>query len=140
VWPHHVGVIRGGPNSSGEYLVESGNDGHAVRTRYRSLSGVIAFRYVGGESGLAFQKRNYAPQRAQQQRYARRADEQNFGWAGYNAVSMDERSGYLRVAQNWPSRDRRLAGSFGSINLSIFEVSWRINAAAAARQFGPAVF
>jgi len=48
VWPHHVGVIRGGPDSNGEWLVESGNDGHAVRTRYRSLRGAVAFRYVSG--------------------------------------------------------------------------------------------
>lgn len=48
VWPHHVGVIRGGPDGSGQWLVESGNDGNAVRTRYRSLRGAIAFRYVGG--------------------------------------------------------------------------------------------
>lgn len=48
VWPHHVGVIRGGPDGSGQWLVESGNDGNAVRTRYRSIRGAIAFRYVGG--------------------------------------------------------------------------------------------
>ena len=48
VWPHHVGVIRGGPDSSGQWLIESGNDGHAVRTRYRPLRGAIAFRYVNG--------------------------------------------------------------------------------------------
>lgn len=108
VWPHHVGVIRGDPNSSGEYLVESGNDGHAVRTRYRSLRGAIAFRSVGGGSGLAFQEQDYAPRRAQQQRYARRPDTQNFDRAGYNNASMDERSGYLRVAQNWTGRDRRM--------------------------------
>lgn len=48
VWPHHVGVIRGGPDGSGQWLVESGNDGHAVRTRYRSLRRAIAFRYVSG--------------------------------------------------------------------------------------------
>jgi hypothetical protein len=48
VWPHHVGVIRGGPDGNGQWLVESGNDGNAVRTRYRSLRGAIAFRFVGG--------------------------------------------------------------------------------------------
>src|SRR6516164_11850011 len=53
VWAHHVGVIRGGPNSAGEWLVESGNDGHAVRTRYGSLRGAIAFRSVGGGRGVA---------------------------------------------------------------------------------------
>lgn len=42
VWPHHVGVIVGG--SPGRWLVESGNDGGAVRTRARSVAGAIAFR------------------------------------------------------------------------------------------------
>jgi hypothetical protein len=46
VWPHHVGVIRGGPDRTGDWLVESGNDGHAVRTRFRSLRGAIALRYA----------------------------------------------------------------------------------------------
>lgn len=44
VWRHHVGIIRGGPDSAGRWLIESGNDGDAVRMRYRSLNGVIAFR------------------------------------------------------------------------------------------------
>ena len=48
VWPHHVGVIRGGPDSAGNWLVESGNDGHAVRTRFQSLRGAIALRTGGG--------------------------------------------------------------------------------------------
>jgi len=43
VWPHHVGIIRGRARN-GQWLVESGNDGHAVRTRPRSLAGAIAFR------------------------------------------------------------------------------------------------
>jgi hypothetical protein len=42
VWPHHVGRIVG--NQNGHWIVQSGNDGHAVRTRPRSLSGAIAFR------------------------------------------------------------------------------------------------
>jgi hypothetical protein len=42
VWRHHVGKIVGHEN--GQWLVQSGNDGHAVRTRPRSLAGVIAFR------------------------------------------------------------------------------------------------
>jgi hypothetical protein len=46
VWPHHVGEIRGGPDNRGRWLVRSGNDGNAVRTRWRSLFGVIAFRWV----------------------------------------------------------------------------------------------
>lgn|SRR5574337_530284 len=45
VWPHHVGRIVGGPDANGWWLVHSGNDGHAVRTRYRSLRGAIAFRF-----------------------------------------------------------------------------------------------
>jgi hypothetical protein len=45
VWPHHVGLITGqAPN--GQWLVHSGNDGGAVRTRARSLAGVIAFRRI----------------------------------------------------------------------------------------------
>jgi hypothetical protein len=42
VWPHHVGKIVGHEN--GKWIVQSGNDGHAVRTRPRSLAGAIAFR------------------------------------------------------------------------------------------------
>jgi hypothetical protein len=42
VWPHHVGKIVGQKN--GQWIVQSGNDGHAVRTRPRSLAGAIAFR------------------------------------------------------------------------------------------------
>ncbi len=38
VWPHHVGKIVGGE------AILSGNDGHRVRTRVRSVSGAIAFR------------------------------------------------------------------------------------------------
>lgn len=43
VWRHHVGRIVG-QASDGEWLINSGNDGHAVRTRARSVSGAIAFR------------------------------------------------------------------------------------------------
>lgn len=46
VWSHHVGRIEG-ECSSGEWLVHSGNDGGAVRTRCRSVRGAIAFRYAG---------------------------------------------------------------------------------------------
>jgi hypothetical protein len=42
VWPHHVGKIVGQEN--GKWIIQSGNDGHAVRTRPRSLAGAIAFR------------------------------------------------------------------------------------------------
>jgi hypothetical protein len=44
VWTHHVGKIVGGPDARGDWLVHSGNDGNAVKTRYRSLSRAVAFR------------------------------------------------------------------------------------------------
>ena len=44
VWSHHVGIITGG--SPGHWEVTSGNDGHRVRTRERSLRGAIAFRQI----------------------------------------------------------------------------------------------
>lgn len=43
VWPHHVGKIVGQRN--GEWVVESGNDGHALRSRPRSIAGAIAIRW-----------------------------------------------------------------------------------------------
>lgn len=43
VWPHHVGMITG-RSSGGQWIVKSGNDGHAVRERPRSVAGAIAFR------------------------------------------------------------------------------------------------
>jgi hypothetical protein len=43
VWSHHVGKIVG--QQDGEWIVESGNDGHAVRTRPLSTAGAIAFRW-----------------------------------------------------------------------------------------------
>ena len=42
VWRHHVGKIVGHEN--GQWIVQSGNDGHAVRTRPRSVANAIAFR------------------------------------------------------------------------------------------------
>lgn len=45
VWSHHVGKIVG-RDASGQWLVYSGNDGGRVRTRPRSMAGVIAFRRV----------------------------------------------------------------------------------------------
>lgn len=42
VWRHHVGKIVG--QDRGQWVVESGNDGHRVRTRPRSVRGAIAFR------------------------------------------------------------------------------------------------
>ena len=44
VWWHHVGLIEGGPDGRGQWLVKSGNDAHAVRTRFMSLARAIAFR------------------------------------------------------------------------------------------------
>lgn len=43
VWPHHVGKIVGQQN--GVWVIKSGNDGHAVRTRPRSIAGAIAIRW-----------------------------------------------------------------------------------------------
>jgi hypothetical protein len=43
VWPHHVGKIVGKEN--GEWIIESGNDGHALRTRPRSIAGAIDIRW-----------------------------------------------------------------------------------------------
>ncbi len=43
VWPHHVGKIVGQEN--GHWIIESGNDGHALRTRPRSIAGAIAIRW-----------------------------------------------------------------------------------------------
>jgi hypothetical protein len=45
VWRHHVGIITG-RTSDGRWVVKSGNDGHAVRERPRSVAGAIAFRRV----------------------------------------------------------------------------------------------
>ena len=43
VWRHHVGLLKSDPRN-GVALVLSGNDGHRVRERYRSIRGAIAFR------------------------------------------------------------------------------------------------
>jgi hypothetical protein len=43
VWPHHVGMITG-RDSNGNWIIKSGNDGHTVRERPRSIAGAIAFR------------------------------------------------------------------------------------------------
>lgn len=45
VWPNHVGLIRAA--EGGRILVLSGNDGRAVRERWRSTRGVIAYRVTG---------------------------------------------------------------------------------------------
>jgi hypothetical protein len=44
VWPHHVGQITGRDEHSGRWIIPSGNDGHRVRSRPRSLGGAIALR------------------------------------------------------------------------------------------------
>lgn len=44
VWPHHVGLITG--RAGNQWIVKSGNDGHRVRERPRSVAGAIAFRRV----------------------------------------------------------------------------------------------
>lgn len=44
VWPHHVGKIVG--HDGREWIVHSGNDGHRVRTRARSVSRAIGFRVL----------------------------------------------------------------------------------------------
>jgi hypothetical protein len=43
VWPHHVGKIVG--KEGGMWVIESGNDGHATRTRARPIGGAIAIRW-----------------------------------------------------------------------------------------------
>lgn len=45
VWPHHVGYISG-RTKEGQWLVTSGNDGNAIKTRPNSLKGIIAIRAV----------------------------------------------------------------------------------------------
>jgi hypothetical protein len=44
VWPHHVGKIVG-PCQGNNCVVWSGNDGHTVRTRMRSVAGAV-FRSI----------------------------------------------------------------------------------------------
>jgi len=43
VWPHHVGKIVG--RDGDMWVIESGNDGHRLRTRPRSIGGAIAIRW-----------------------------------------------------------------------------------------------
>lgn len=43
VWRHHVAIITG--HSESGWIMKSGNDGHAVRERVRSVRGAIAFRW-----------------------------------------------------------------------------------------------
>jgi hypothetical protein len=44
VWSHHVGKIVG--REGGMWVIESGNDDHATRTRPRSIVGAIAIRWA----------------------------------------------------------------------------------------------
>jgi hypothetical protein len=97
VWPHHVGVIRGGPDSNGEWLIESGNDGHAVRTRYRSLRGAIAFRNVGGGAAVASGEQR----QPRQLRYVRSNPSELAWWPDSMASATNERRRNVRLAQNW---------------------------------------
>ena len=43
VWQHHVGKIVG--RADGEWVIESGNDGHRMRTRPRPIGSAIAIRW-----------------------------------------------------------------------------------------------
>ena len=43
VWSHHVGEIVG--REDGMWVIKSGNDGHQIRTRARSIAGAIAIRW-----------------------------------------------------------------------------------------------
>jgi hypothetical protein len=43
VWPHHVGKIVG--REGDRWVIKSGNDGHRLRTRPRSIAGAIAIRW-----------------------------------------------------------------------------------------------
>lgn len=43
VWAHHVGKIVG--QQGNQWLIQSGNDGHVVRTRVLSIAGAIAIRW-----------------------------------------------------------------------------------------------
>ena len=43
VWPHHVGKIVGRDGKF--WVVKSGNDGHMIRSRPRSIAGAIAIRW-----------------------------------------------------------------------------------------------
>lgn len=45
VWRHHVGIIKAVEGN--RILVLSGNDGRAVRERWRTTAGVIAYRVPG---------------------------------------------------------------------------------------------
>jgi hypothetical protein len=44
VWPHRVGKIVG--KEGAMWVIESGNDGHQIRTRPQSIAGAIAIRWA----------------------------------------------------------------------------------------------
>lgn len=46
VWSHHVGRITGYDSKAKMWIVQSGNDGHRIRERPRSIAGAIAFRQL----------------------------------------------------------------------------------------------
>jgi hypothetical protein len=107
VWPHHVGVIRGGPDTNGDWLIESGNDGRAVRTRYRSLRGAIAFRNVGGGGAIASGEQRQ-PRQPRQPRYVG-SNPNAFAWSPETAATIpNERRRAVRVAQNWMTNGGRV--------------------------------
>jgi hypothetical protein len=101
VWPHHVGVIVG-QDANGEWIVHSGNDGNAVRTRPRSLRGVIAYRSIGGGSSA------YANLKGQEET-ARRSDKHLVALAvegGHETnvrVPLKQSRARAHVAPNVPS-------------------------------------
>ena len=116
VWPHHVGVIRGGPDSSGQWLIESGNDGNAVRTRYRSIRGAIAFRNVSG-GGFASAEA-YSPPRFRTTRTAspNQFAEAPAGYPGYAAGYEGYSAGSAGYA---PAGKRRYAHRTSSRRYSL---------------------
>ena len=50
VWNHHVGLITN--RTATGWVIKSGNDGHRVRERERSVRGAIAFRWPNRMAGL----------------------------------------------------------------------------------------
>ena len=76
VWRHHVGIITG--KTSAGWIVHSGNDGRAVRSRPRSISGAIAFRGLHGSSMSV--------------RETHRSQDQVTVWQGHNQKAAGRRS------------------------------------------------
>jgi hypothetical protein len=63
VWAHHVGRLEA-PCGYGRWMVHSGNDGHMVRTRCRSIAGAIAFRVERPEADFQFASERSGAERA----------------------------------------------------------------------------